>query len=175
MGPSTQTPTAADSRPASSTLLFRLLTASVGFFALRQPTICPPLTNSNILGLSSVENVNQADAESPQGVRFISEQGALTIYCVFVIPDHTALIEPQPSAPTLTVPEYDQLQRDLAYINDHDEFSDVVSENVVVEDSLSSEILEPTSKPTTDAQEESQASEAREHSSIHRHLRVGQF
>lgn len=70
----------------------------------------------------------------------------------------------------IAVPEYDQLERDLAYINDHDEFSDVTSGNGVVEDSLSNEILEPTSEPATDSQAEFQASEAREQSSIHRHL-----
>ena len=68
------------------------------------------------------------------------------------------------------VSDYDQLEQDLAYINDHDEFSDVVSGNGVVEDSLSNEILEPTSEPMTDAQAESQASEAWEQSSIHQHL-----
>jgi len=57
----------------------------------------------------------------------------------------------------ITVPEYDWLERGLAYINDHDEFSDVISGNGVVEDSLSNEIIEPTSEPatSTDAQAES--------------------
>lgn len=88
----------------------------------------------------------------------------------FIVPDHTAPIEPQSTAPTVTVQEYNQLEQDLAYINDHDEFSDVVSGSGVVEDSLSNEILEPTSESAADAQAESQTSEAREHSSIHRHL-----
>ena len=80
------------------------------------------------------------------------------------------MIEPRPTAPTITVPEYDQLEQDLAYINDHDEFLDVASGNGVVEDSLSNEILEPTNDPAIDAEAESQASEAREQSSVHRHL-----
>lgn len=103
-------------------------------------------------------------------MRIISKQGAFAIYCVFVIPDHTVLIEPQPAAPTITVPEYDQLEQDLKYINNNDEFSDVISGSGVVDDSLSNKILEPTSEPAIDAQAESQASEAREQSSIHRHL-----
>lgn len=83
---------------------------------------------------------------------------------------HIALIEPRNAVPTITVPEYEQLARDLMYINENDEFSDVISGNGVVEASLSSEILDLTSEPATDAQKESQASEAREQSSIHRHL-----
>jgi hypothetical protein len=35
----------------------------------------------------------------------------------------------------ITVTEYDRLERDLAYINHHDEFLDVASGNGVVEDS----------------------------------------
>ena len=115
-------------------------------------------------------NVNQVDAEGSQGVRITSEQGVWAVYCVYSIPDFTTLVEPGLSAPTITVPEYAQLERDLVYINEHDEFADVASGNGVVEDSLSNEILESTSEPSTDAQAESQASEAREQSSIHRHL-----
>ena len=170
LGPSTQTLSAANSRLASSIPSSQLTTAAVGFFASRRPSIYHPVTNSNVSGSSSVANVNQAHVECTQGVRIIPEQGKLTIYCVFIIPDLPALIEPQPAAPTITVLEYDQLERNLAYINDHDEFSDVVSGNGVVEDSLSNEILEPTSESATNAQAESQASEAREQSSIHRHL-----
>ena len=103
-------------------------------------------------------------------MRITPEQGVLTIHCVFSISDYTALIEPQLPASTITVPEYNQLEQDLAYINGHDEFSDVASGNGIVEDSLSNEILEPTSDPTTDAEAESQASEAREQFSIYRHL-----
>jgi hypothetical protein len=59
-------------------------TAAVGFFAPRRPSVFPPqAVTSIIVGSSSVANVNQADAEGPQGVRIISEQGVLTIYCVF--------------------------------------------------------------------------------------------
>jgi hypothetical protein len=170
LGTSTQTLSAANSSFASSIPLSQLATPAVGFFAPRRPSIYPPVTNSNVSGSSSVANVNPADVEGSQEVRIIPEQGKLTIYCVFLIPDLPALIEPQPAAPTITVSDYDQLEQDLAYINDHDEFSDVVSGNGVVEDSLSNEILEPTSEPATDAQAESQASEAREQSSIHRHL-----
>ena len=115
-------------------------------------------------------NVNQADAEGPQGMRITLEQGVLTIYCVFSISNYTAFIEPQLPALTIAVPEYNQLEQDLAYINGHDEFSDDASGNGIVEDSLSNEILEPMSDPTTDAEAESQASEAQEQSSIHWHL-----
>jgi len=63
-----------------------------------------------------------------------------------------------------------QLEQDLAYICEHDELSDVASGYGVVEDSLANEILESTSEPAADAHAESQSSEVREQSSIHRHL-----
>jgi len=40
----------------------------------------------------------------------------LAVYCVYSIPDYATLIEPHPPAPTITVPEYAQLEWDLAYI-----------------------------------------------------------
>ena len=170
LGPSTQTLSATNSPLASLISLSQPVTAAVGFFAPRRPSIYQSVSNSNNLGSSLVANVNQADAEGPQGMRITPEQGVLTIHCIFSISDYTALIEPRLPASTITVPEYNQLEQDLAYINGHDEFSDVASGNGIVEDSLSNEILEPTSDPATDAEAESQASEAREQSSIHRHL-----
>jgi hypothetical protein len=169
-GPSTQTLSPANPHLASPIPFSQLATVTVGFFASRRPSIYGPVTSSIIQGSSSVVNANEADAEGPQGVRITPGQGVLNIYCVSIISDHTACIGCQPPAPTITVAEYDQLERDIAYINDHDEFSDIASGNGVVEDSLSIEILEPTSEPATDAQAESHASEAREQSSIHRHL-----
>ena len=60
----------------------------------------------------------------------------------------------------ITIQEYAQLEHDLMFINNHDEFVDVTSGAGVVEDSLSNEILESMSDIATDAQAESQASEA---------------
>ena len=77
-------------------------------------------------------------------------QGVLSIYYVFLIPDYTACIVSQLPALTIAVPECDQLERDLAYINEHDEFLDVASGYGVVEDSLSNEILETTSDPAAE-------------------------
>jgi hypothetical protein len=90
LGPSTQT-IAADSRPVPS---FQLATAAAGFFAPRQPSIYHPVTDSNILGSSSVANIT--GNEDHLGTRYVD--------CVFVISDHTALIEPQLAVPTITVP-----------------------------------------------------------------------
>ena len=80
---SLQTLGAADAPLASSVPLSQLATAAVGFFAPRQPSVYRPVTNSDILGSTSVANVNRADTEGEE----ILNQGVLTNSCAFAIPD----------------------------------------------------------------------------------------
>jgi len=137
-GPSTQTLRFGNSRLAPPTSS-QPAVAAVGFFAPRNTLASSP--PSSVVN----SNVNQADTDAgPQGARIPPER------------------ESRCSARTMTVPEYNQLERDLAYINDHEEFSDVAIGNGVIDDRLSNEIIEPTNEPATDAQAESEASEARE-------------
>ena len=88
VGLSTQILSAANSHPASPIPSSQPATAAVGFFAPRLPSIYHPVTNSRVLGSSSVVSVNQADAEGPQGMRVTPDQGVLPLYCVFLFPNY---------------------------------------------------------------------------------------
>ena len=79
VGPSTQTPSSNNSDlPLTRD---RLATAAVSFFAPRPPSVYQHQATTSL-----DVNDNQADAESPQGVRIVPEQGVLSIY-VFLIPE----------------------------------------------------------------------------------------